>query len=120
MRRHRPFLVPCLVLVALALSGLLVACDKGPEADLHLARVVVSVRWEDPPSFRAIDPQGREYDFFVDADTVINSGQAEQFTFDDIILGDDLEIWADEIPTTPEPEYPHYRVVRIDVAPTTR
>jgi len=120
MSRRRRLVFSAVVLLALLLPALLAACDKGPEADLHLKRVIISIRRDDPPSFRAIDPQGREYDFFVTDKTEIDSGQAEQFTWEDIILGDDLEIWANKIEVSPEPEYPHYEVVRIVVAPTTR
>ena len=117
--RHR-LLGALLILGLLVMTSSLVACDKGPETDLYLRRVVISKRWDDPPSFRAIDPQGREYDIFVTDTTEINSGTDEQFTWDDIILGDDLKIWMNEIPKDPEPDPAHYAAIRIDIAPTTR
>ena len=121
MRRRRGLLVLLCAVLAVTLGTFLVACAaKGPEADLHLRRVIITYRWDDPPSFRAIDPQGNEYDFFVTPETIIKSGQAADFAWADLILGDDLEIWANKIPVTPEPEFPHYQVVRIDIAPTTR
>jgi hypothetical protein len=101
MSRRRGLIVPAIILLALLLPTLLAACAKGPETDLHLKRVIISSRWNDPPSFRAIDPQGREYDFFVTDKTEINSGQAEKFTWEDVILGDDLEIWANKIEVNP-------------------
>jgi len=118
---RRSLLVPLFLLGLLVLASFLVGCGKrGPQADLYLVRVVISARWKDPPSFRAIDPQGREYDFFVTDKTEINSGTHEKFTFKDIILGDDLTIWANKIPLDPEPDPAHYEVVRMDIAPTTR
>ncbi len=120
MSRRRGLIVPVVILLTLLLPALLAACSKGPQADLHLKRVIISIRRENPPSFRAIDPQGHEYDFYVTDKTEINSGQAEKFTWADIILGDDLEIWANKKPVTPEPEIPQYDAVRIDIAPTTR
>ena len=120
MSVRRGLLVPVIALGFLILASSLVACSKGPEADLHLQRVIISARWDDPPSFRAIDPQGREYDFFVTEKSEIKSGSHETFTWKDIILGDDLEIWANKIPVDPEPDPAHYEVVRLDIAPTAR
>jgi hypothetical protein len=120
MSSRRGLLVLVVALGFLTLASFVVACKQGPEVDLHLKRVIISARWDDPPSFRAIDPQGREYDFFVTEKTEINSGTDEKFTWKDIILGDDLEIWANKIPMNPEPDPAHYEVVRIDIAPTAR
>ncbi len=120
MSMRRRLLISVIALGLLILASSLVACDQGPKAEMHLKRVIISARWDDPPSFRAIDPQGREYDFFVTDKTEINSGSSETFTWKDIILGDDLEIWANKIPLSPEPDPAHYDVIRLDVAPTTR
>ena len=54
-----------LVVVGLLIAtNSLIACDTGPETDLVL-RLVVTIRWDDPPSFRGISATGEEYDVFV-------------------------------------------------------
>ena len=121
MRRYRGLLIPICVLLALALGTFLVACDKGPETDIYLSRVVISFRWEDPPRFRGIDgKKGKEYLFYVTDETEIRSSQEEAVTWDDIILGDDLAIWANKVAEPSGEPYEEYTVVRMDIAPTTR
>ena len=119
MKSRRRVLVGLVALGLLAMTSFLIACDKGPETDVNI-RIVISHRWDDPPSFRGIDPKGREYDVFLTDTTEINSGTDQQFTWDDIIQGDDLNMWVNKIPKDPEPYPPHYEAVRLDIAPTTR
>jgi len=120
VRRVGLVLFATMVLVILA-SGLVGCKKKGPEADLYLSRVVISFRWkDDPPRFRGIDPKGKEYLFYVTDDTEIRSSQEKEITWDDIILGDDLSVWANKRAEQSGGLYEEYTVIRMDIAPTTR
>lgn len=114
-------LMPFIIVGVLLLASTLVACDKGPETDLYLNRVVISFRWDDdPPRFRGIDPKGKEYLIYVTDETEINSSQEEAIRWDDIILGDDLAVWANKVAEPSGELYEEYTAVRMDIAPTTR
>lgn len=120
MTFRRGLLIVLTGLGLLTLASILMACDKGPETDLYLSRVVISFRWEDPPRFRGIDPKGKEYLFYVTDETEIKSSREETVTWDDIILGDDLSVWANKVAEPSGEPYDEYTAVRMDIAPTTR
>ena len=120
MTFRRSLLTLLAVVGLLLLASTLLACDKGPETDLYLSRIVISFRWDDPPRFRAIAPKGKEYLIYVTDETEIRSSTEEQITWDDIILGDDLAIWANKVAEPSGDLYEEYIAVRMDIAPTTR
>jgi len=103
----------------LVVMSLLVACDKGPDAEVTV-RVVIRERWDDPPRFEAMDPKGNWYMVYVDESTIINSGQADEFAWTDIIQGDDVDLWLNEIGKDEGHKPKHYIALRLDIAPTTR
>jgi hypothetical protein len=107
-----------LVVVALA-AGFVVGCDKGPEAEVKV-RVLVTHLFPDTMGFRGLAFDGKEYDFFITEKTVIKSDTDEVYTYKDIIRGDELDLWLNKIPKSPEPDPPQYEAVQIRVAPTTR
>jgi hypothetical protein len=120
-RLHRVRFV-VIVLALLFVSSLVVACggDKGPEAEIQKLRVLVTGRWPETLSFRGLDFKGKEYDVFITDKTIINSGTTEEFKFASIMLGDELDLWLNKLPKSPEPVPPQYEAVQINIAPTTR
>ena len=116
---HARFVV--IVLALLFIISLVVACgNKGPQAEIQKLRVLVTGRWPETMSFRGLDFEGNEYDVFITDKTIINSGTSEAFTFAQIILGDELDLWLNKLPKTPDPDPLQYEAVQINIAPTTR
>ena len=107
------------VLVLLVAMSFLAACDQGPECDVKV-RVVIRDRWDDPPRLEAMDPKGNWYEVYITDSTIINSGQAEDFAWSDIIQGDDVDLWLNEIDKDKGYKPKHYVALRLDIAPTTR
>ncbi|MFH1084240.1 MAG: hypothetical protein V1772_00555 [Chloroflexota bacterium] len=109
-----------LALVLALAAGLLVGCSKGPEAEIKNLRVLVTHLFPDTTSFRGLAFDGKEYDFFITEKTVIKSDTDQVYTYKDIILGDELDLWLNKIPKSPEPDPLQYDAVQVKIAPTTR
>jgi hypothetical protein len=118
MRTVRVFL---LVLVVALSASVLSGCGaKGPEAEIKNLRVLVTGLFPETTAFRGLAYDGKEYDVFVTDKTIIDSGDEKGYTYKSIILGDELDLWLNKIPMSPEPDPLHYEAVQIKVAPTTR
>ncbi len=107
------------VVLAIAVS-LAAGCKSGPEAEIKNLRVLVTHRFPETASFRGLAFDGKEYDVYITDKTIIDSGTDQAFSFDDIILGDELDLWVNQIPENPAPTPLHYEAVQIKIAPTTR
>ena len=109
-----------LVLVLALSVGAIVGCSKGPETEIKDLRVLVTHPFPETRSFRGLAFDGKQYDIFVTENTVIVSDTEEPYTYESIIRGDELDVWLNKIPKSPEPDPAHYEALQIRVAPTTR